>query len=260
MYLCEAVPAVLLGVFVLFYLTDRPEQANWLAPDEKAWLAGELARERREVESVRTYSFWESLYNPRVMALSAIYFGIAAASVGLVMFLAQIVKELGLSNLVTGYAASIPYIVGTLGMIVCGYITDRTRERRWNCFSACLIAVCGLVIAGLTLGSWWSLAGLSIATIGFYGMKPAFWPMPSLFLTGTAAAAGIAWINAVGNLAGTVTPFVVGWMKDVTGSFSGGLYALAAFALMSALVTLFALPNDRQATAVSGELAGSPAE
>ena len=260
MYLCEAVPAVLLGVFVLFYLTDRPEQANWLAPDEKAWLAGELARERREVESVRTYGFWESLYNPRVMALSAIYFGIAAASVGLVMFLAQIVKELGLSNLVTGYAASIPYIVGTLGMIVCGYITDRTRERRWNCFSACLIAVCGLVIAGLTLGSWWSLAGLSIATIGFYGMKPAFWPMPSLFLTGTAAAAGIAWINAVGNLAGTVTPFVVGWMKDVTGSFSGGLYALAAFALMSALVTLFALPNDRQATAVSGELAGSPAE
>ena len=260
MYLCEAVPAVLLGVFVLFYLTDRPEQANWLAPDEKAWLAGELARERREVESVRTYGFWESLYNPRVMALSAIYFGIAAASVGLVMFLAQIVKELGLSNLVTGYAASIPYIVGTLGMIVCGYITDRTRERRWNCFSACLIAVCGLVIAGLTLGSWWSLAGLSIATIGFYGMKPAFWPMPSLFLTGTAAATGIAWINAVGNLAGTVTPFVVGWMKDVTGSFSGGLYALAAFALMSALVTLFALPNDRQATAVSGELAGSPAE
>jgi ACS family tartrate transporter-like MFS transporter len=260
MYLCEAVPAVLLGIFVLVYLTDRPEQANWLAPDEKAWLTGELARERRAVESVRTYSFWQALYNPRVLALAAIYFGIAAASVGLVMFLAQIVKELGLSNLMTGYAAAVPYIIGTIGMVVLGHITDRTRERRWNCFIACMIAVAGLTIAGMTLGSWWSLAGLSIATVGFYGMKPSFWPMPSLFLTGTAAAAGIAWINAVGNLAGTVTPFVVGWMKDVTGSFAGGLYALAGFALLAALVTLLALPNDRQAAAKRAALAENPAE
>src|SRR5215475_6560963 len=118
MYICEAVPAVLLGIVVLFFLTDRPEQAGWLAEDEKAWLSGELARERRQVESVRTYSLWQSLYNPRVLALSAIYFGVAAASVGLVMFLAQIVKELGLSNLMTGFASSIPYIVGTIGMIV----------------------------------------------------------------------------------------------------------------------------------------------
>lgn len=260
MYICEAVPSILLGIFVLVYLTDRPEQANWLAPDEKAWLTGELARERRAVESVRTYSFWQALYNPRVLALAAIYFGVAAASVGLVMFLAQIVKELGLSNLMTGYAAAVPYIIGTIGMVVLGHITDRTRERRWNCFVACLIAVAGLTIAGVTLGSWWSLAGLSIATVGFYGMKPSFWPMPSLFLTGTAAAAGIAWINAVGNLAGTVTPFVVGWMKDVTGSFAGGLYALAGFALLSALVTLLALPNDRQAAAKRAALAESPAE
>lgn len=260
MYLCEAIPAVLLGIFVLFFLTDRPEQASWLAEDERAWLAGELAREKRQVEAVRTYSLWESLYNPRVLALAAIYFGIAAASVGLVMFLAQIVKELGLSNLMTGYAASIPYIIGTIGMVVLGYITDKTRERRWNCFIACMIAVAGLVIAGVTLGSWWSLAGLSIATVGFYGMKPSFWPMPSLFLTGTAAAAGIAWINAVGNLAGTITPFVVGWTKDMTGSFAGGLYALAGFALLSALVTLFALPDDREAGAERDALARSPAE
>src|SRR5581483_6250042 len=202
--------------------------------------------ERREVEAVRTYGMLQAMFNPRVLALAAIYFGVAAASVGLVMFLAQIVKELGLSNLMTGYAAAIPYVVGTIGMVVLGYITDRTRERRWNCFAACLIATVGLVVAGLTHGTWWSLVGLSIATVGFYGMKPSFWPMPSLFLTGTAAAAGIAWINALGNLAGTITPWVVGWTKDVTGSFAGGLYALAAFALLSALVTLFALPSDRK--------------
>jgi ACS family tartrate transporter-like MFS transporter len=133
------------------------------------------------------------------------------------------------------------------------------HERRMNCFVACLFAMSGLVIAGLLLGTWWSLIGLSIATIGFYGMKPAFWPMPSLFLTGSAAAAGIAWVNAVGNLAGTVTPFIVGWIKDMTGSFAGGLYALAAFALMAALVTLFALPADRQRR-TAGELARSAAE
>lgn len=259
MYICEAVPSVALGIFVLFFLTDRPEQANWLAPDEKAWLAGELARERREVEAVRTYGMLQSMVNPRVLALAAIYFGVAAASVGLVMFLAQIVKELGLSNLMTGYAAAIPYIVGTVGMVVLGWITDKTRERRWNCFIACMIAVAGLALAGYTLGTWTSLVGLSIATVGFYGMKPSFWPMPSLFLTGTAAAAGIAWINAVGNLAGTITPFVVGWAKDVTGSFASGLYALAGFALLSALVTLFALPNDREAARKSA-LAARPAE
>ncbi|HEX3882653.1 MAG TPA: MFS transporter [Stellaceae bacterium] len=260
MYICEAVPAVALGIFVLFYLTDRPEQANWLAPDEKAWLAGELARERREVEAVRKYSMFQAMINPRVLALAAIYFGVAAASVGLVMFLAQIVKELGLSNLMTGYAAAIPYIIGTIGMVVLGYITDRTRERRWNCFVACMISAVGLAIAGVTHGTWWSLVGLSIATVGFYGMKPSFWPMPSLFLTGTAAAAGIAWINAVGNLAGTITPFVVGWTKDVTGSFAGGLYALAGFALLSALVTLFALPSDRQRRREMPRGLRSPAE
>ncbi|MBV9554950.1 MAG: MFS transporter [Alphaproteobacteria bacterium] len=259
MYLMEAAPAVILGIVVLLYLTDRPEQAGWLSADEKAWLGGELARERREVEAVRTYSMWQSMYNPRVLALAVIYFGVAAASVGLVMFLAQIVKELGLSNLMTGYVSSIPYIIGTVGMIVLGHITDRTRERRWNCFVACLIAVFGLALAGYTLGTWVSLVGLSIATVGFYGMKPSFWPMPSLFLTGTAAAAGIAWINAVGNLAGTVTPFVVGWAKDTTGSFAGGLYVLAGFALLSAAVTLLALPNDRK-TAVNEAFAGTAAE
>jgi ACS family tartrate transporter-like MFS transporter len=258
LYFLEAAPSVLLGMVVLAFMTDRPSNAKWLAPDERAWLEGELRRERRQVEAVRKYSLLQALYNPRVVALCAIYFGIAAASVGLVMFLAQIVKELGLSNLITGYVSAIPYIAGTLGMVVCGYITDRMRERRLNCFVACVFAAGGLVLAGAMLGTWWSLIGLSIATIGFYGMKPAFWPMPSLFLTGSAAAAGIAWVNAVGNLAGTVTPFIVGWVKDATGSFSGGLYTLAAFALLAAVVTLL-LPADRR-RAPAAKLAPSAAE
>ena len=245
LFLLEATPAVILGLVCLLFLTDRPEKADWLAEDEKAWLAAELHKEKREIEGVRSYTLWQSLYNLRVIALALIYFGIAAASVGLVMFLAQIVKELGLTNLMTGFASSIPYIVGTIGMVVAGFITDRMGERRWNCFALCLIAAVGLLLAGATHGTWWSIAALSVATVGFYGMKPSFWPMPSLFLTGTAAAAGIAWINALGNLAGTITPWVVGIIKDQTGSFAGGLYALAAFALMSAIVTLIGVPSRR---------------
>jgi ACS family tartrate transporter-like MFS transporter len=247
LFVIEAVPAILLGIACLFFLTDRPEKATWLAADERVWLANELAREQREVEATGgAQTLWQALYNPRVIALALIYFGIAAASVGLVMFLAQIIKEMGLSNLLTGYVAAIPYVVGTGGMIVAGFITDRMGERRWNCFALCTTAAFGLIIAGLTHGTWWSLIGLSIATVGFYGMKPSFWPMPSLFLTGTAAAAGIAWINALGNLAGTITPWVVGYTKDMTGSFAGGLFALAGFALFSAFVTLVGIPSDRR--------------
>jgi ACS family tartrate transporter-like MFS transporter len=246
LFLIEATPAVILGFVCLFFLTDRPEKADWLAADEKAWLATELKREQREVEAERTFSMWQALYNPRVIALAVIYFGIAASSVGLVMFLAQIVKELGLSNFWTGYAAAIPYIIGTIGMIVAGFVTDQMGERRWNCFALCLFAALGLLLAGLTHGTWWSIAALSIATIGFYGMKPSFWPMPSLFLTGTAAAAGIAWINALGNLAGTITPWIVGMIKDQTGSFAGGLYALAGFAVLSAIVTVIGVPARRR--------------
>ena len=247
LFLLEATPAVLLGFVVLIFLTDRPEQASWLSDDEKAWLSAELHREKRAVEAIRTFSLMQSLFNVRVWALAVIYFGIGAASVGLVMFLAQIVKQLGLSNFATGFASSIPYIFGTIGMVIWGFISDRMNERRWNCAIACLFAAIGLTWAGLTLGTWWSLAGLSVATIGFYGMKPAFWPMPSLFLTGTAAAAGIAWINALGNLAGTVTPFLVGKIKDATGSFENGLYLMAGFALMSAIVASIGLVGRRPA-------------
>jgi MFS transporter, ACS family, tartrate transporter len=153
LYLLEEAPAVLLGIVWMVFLTDRPKKADWLAPDERPWLAGELQKERRQVEAIRSYTLWQSLYNPRVIALAVIYFGITAASVGLVMFLAQIVKELGLPNLMTGFASAVPYVIGTLGMIIWGYVTDQMRERRWNCFFACLCATSGLVLAGLKLGT-----------------------------------------------------------------------------------------------------------
>ena len=248
LFICEAVPAVLLGVVVLLYLTDRPAQARWLEPEEREWLLAELAAERTAVDRVRVYSVLQSLVHWRVLALAIIYLGIGTASLGLVLFLPLMLKQLGLSTLMTGFASAIPYIVGTIGMVICGYVTDHMRERRWNLFFTCLAAAVGLLAAALLGGSLWALAGLSIATIGFYGMKTSFWPLPSTFLSGTAAAAAIAAINSLGNLGGLIGPTAVGWLKDRTGSYEAGLYFLAGCALVSALVTLLAV-HERRASA-----------
>ncbi len=218
---------MILGFVVLFYLTDRPEKAHWLEPHEREWLVAELQAERSVVEQDRVYSVLQSLVNPRVLALSVINLGIATAGVGLVIFLPQMIRQLGVSNLMTGFATSVPYIFGTVGMIICGYVTDRMLERRWNLFFTCLAAAVGMFAAALLTGSFWALAGMSVATIGFYGMKTSFWPLPSTFLSGTAAAAAIAGINSIGNLGGLIGPIAVGWLKNTTGSFEAGLFFLS---------------------------------
>ena len=165
------------------------------------------------------------------------------------IFLPQMIKLHGLSNMMTGFATAIPYVVGTAGMIMCGYITDHMHERRWNLFFTCLAAAVGLLIAAFLSDSLWALAGLSLATIGFYGMKTSFWPLPSTFLSGTAAAAAIAAINSLGNFGGLIGPIAVGWLKDTTGSFGAGLYFLSACGLLSAIMTLIAVHERRSAPA-----------
>jgi MFS transporter, ACS family, tartrate transporter len=257
-FITEAAPAVILGFVVLIYLRDRPTAASWLTPEEKEWLTTELAQERRELEAVRTYTLFQSLTNIRVLALAVIYFGIVTASVGLVLFVPQIIKQLGVSNLETGFLTMIPYVVGTASMIVWGYVSDRMQERRWNLFVGCLVGGAGLIVAGLLGGSFWSLAAICLATIGFYGSKGPFWPLPSTFLTGTAAAAGMALINSVGNVGGFLGPFVVGWIKDSTGSFDNGLYALAGFMLLAAVVTAIGVQAPRRR--VPAGLQATPAE
>jgi MFS transporter, ACS family, tartrate transporter len=257
LFLSEAVPAVILGIVVLFYLTDRPAQAQWLTPQEREWLIGELAAERSAVDKVRVYSLLQSLYNWRVLALAVIYLGIGTASLGLVLFLPLMIKQLGVSTLMTGFASAVPYVVGTIGMIICGYVTDRMHERRWNLFFTCLGATVGLLIAAMLSNSLWALAGLSLATVGFYGMKTSFWPLPSTFMSGTAAAAAIAAINSLGNFGGLIGPIAVGWLKDTTGSFEAGLYFLAACALISALMTLIAVHERYMPARASAGLAAA---
>jgi MFS transporter, ACS family, tartrate transporter len=259
MYIAEAIPTVVIGVATFFVLTDRPEQAKFLTEQERDWLVARIASERRATEAVRTYSLWQALYDPKVLLLSLNYFGIVSASLGMLIFVPQIIKSLGnFSNMTVGWLTMIPYLCGAVAMVLWGRLSDRMNERRWNLFFGCMVSSVGLGIAGMTMGTWWALAGLSIATMGFYGSKGPFFAMPPTFLSGAALAAGIAWINSLGNLGGFFGPWYVGVMKDVTGSYAGGLYGLALLCLGSALVCALFL-HIPQPAALETPAVGAPA-
>ena len=240
MFIAEGAPTILVGIATLFVLTNKPEQARFLSEDEKTWLSTTLRAERRAKEQVRAFTVMQALFNPKVLLLSLNYLGIVTASLGMLFFIPQIIKSLGdFSNMTVGWLTMIPYICGGISMVTWGHFSDRMNERRWNLLGACAVSTAGLIIAGMTMGTWWALVGMSIAAIGFYGSKGPFWSMPPMFLTGMAAAGAIAWINSIGNLGGFFGSWYVGFMKDLTGSYAGGLYGLALFGLVSAFVCAF---------------------
>ena len=260
MYILEGIPTVVIGVLVLFVLTDRPEQAKFLTAAEKAWLAAQLASERTAKDAVKKISLWQSFFNPKVVLLSVNYIGIVTASLGMLIFIPQIIKSLGVtSNITVGWLTMVPYLCSAVSLVVWGHISDRMKERRWNLFWACVMSTAGLVIAGLTMGTWWALLGMTIAACGFYGSKGPFWAMPPMFLTGPAAAAAIAWINSIGNLGGFFGPWYVGFMKDATGSYAGGLYGLALFGFVAAVVCAWFL-NIQNNAEPAAEPLGSQAD
>jgi ACS family tartrate transporter-like MFS transporter len=237
MYLWEAIPTVLVGVAVLVLLQDRPRDATWLTVAERDLITRKIDSERRAKEAVKTHNLIQAMFDPKVLLLSINYLGIVTASLGQLIFIPQIIKSIGVtSNMTVGWLTMLPYICGGVSLVVWGQISDRMNERRWNLFWASVVSTIGLLIAAWTVGTWWSLVGMSIAAIGFYGSKGPFWAMPSMFLSGTGAAAAIAWINSLGNLGGFFGPWYVGKMRDVTGSFAGGLYGLALFGLIASLV------------------------
>jgi len=258
MYIVEAIPTVAIGVITFFVLTDRPEQAKFLTAEERNWLVTTIAAERRATEAIRKFTMWQALYNPKVLLLALNYLGIVTASLGMLIFIPQMIKSLGdYSNMTIGWLTMIPYTCGGIAMVVWGRISDRMNERRWNLFIGCIFSTAGLVIAGMTMGTWWALVGMSIAAMGFYGSKGPFFAMPPMFLSGAGLAAGIAWINSIGNLGGFFGPWYVGVMKDLTGNYAGGLYGLALLGLIAAVVCalLLHIPNRMPSSVV-----GAPAE
>jgi ACS family tartrate transporter-like MFS transporter len=259
MYIAEAIPTVVIGVITFFVLTDRPEQARFLTAEERNWLVTTIAAERRATEAVRKFTLWQALYNPKVLLLALNYVGIVTASLGMLIFIPQMIKSLGdYSNMTVGWLTMIPYTCGAIAMVVWGRISDRMNERRWNLFIGCVFSTVGLVIAGMTMGTWWALVGMSIAAMGFYGSKGPFFAMPPMFLSGAGLAAGIAWINSIGNLGGFFGPWYVGVMKDLTGNYAGGLYGFALLGLIAAIVCALFLHIPSR-TPLSASPVGAPA-
>ena len=240
LFILEAIPSILLAFVVLAVMTERPSLAKWLQPDEKNWLEAELAKERKSLESGHaSLSLFQALTDKRVLSLAFIYMTIVTATYGIIFFLPLIVKSAGFSVAMTGIVTAIPYVIGTIGMVLWSISSDRRNERRWHFIVATLVASIGLIASAWLGASWWALAAMSVATIGLYGSKPAFWPLPSEFLTGAGAAGGIALVNSIGNLGGFAGPYVVGWLKDATGTYTAGLYFLAGCAFLSGVIAFF---------------------
>lgn len=238
MFILEGIPALLLGIVVFFYMTDRPEKAKWLADDERTWLVDAMNTELASKAGHASHSIWRGLADIRVLTLSLIYFGTSAGLYTLGIWAPQIIKQLGVSSMTVGFLNMIPPTVAILAMVIWARHSDRSGERTWHVVIPCLLASAGLALAGNAAGAVMVVMALTIVNIGISSAKPPLWSMPTLFLSGSAAAAGIATINSLGNLGGFVGPFMIGWIKDLTGSFMGGLYFVAGLLVLSAALTL----------------------
>jgi ACS family tartrate transporter-like MFS transporter len=253
MFIVEAVPAVILGVVVLFYMTDRPEKAKWLRDDERNWLVNTMNAEAARKAATASHSVWHGLADLRVIALSLVYFGTSAGLYTLGIWAPQIIKEFGLSSLQVGFLNALPGIVAVVAMVLWARHSDRTGERTWHVVGACLLASLGLVFAGFAGTVLAVLLALTLVNIGISAAKPPLWSMPTMFLSGSAAAAGIATINSIGNLGGFVGPAMIGWIKDLTGSFQGGLYFVAGLLVLSAVLTLILARSQRKSAATAAD-------
>jgi ACS family tartrate transporter-like MFS transporter len=245
LFILEAIPPIILGVVVAIYLTDEPAQAKWLRPDQQQWLAERLEAERVQREAIRHYALGETLLNPRVWLLTLVYFGQNVSGYGFVLFLPQIVSKFSASVGQVGLITAIPYVFGAIAMVAWGLHSDRTGERSKHAAAACLLAFAGLAVCIFIDNPVIMMVALVLAQMGQSSIAPTFWTLPTAMLSGTAAAGGIAMINAVGNLGGFLGPSLVGFIKDSTGSFSLGLFVISMGALLGAVV-LLALGHDRR--------------
>ena len=239
MFLAEGIPAVLLGFAVLVYLTEKPADAKWLTADQRDWLSKVIEAEHIEAQARHRVSVGEVLRHPTVWLLAAIMFCCQTGSYGLTLWVPTIVKSLsGFSNFEVGMISSLPYIAAAAGMVLIGRSSDRTGERFMHVAIPTAIGAAGFVATALFKSPVPAMIALAIAAVGDYGTRGPFWALPGKFLTGGAAAAGIALINAMGAVGGFIGPSAVGYLKDVSGNFESGLFLLAGILLIGSLLTL----------------------
>lgn len=244
LYIIEALPAIFLGLLTFKVLTDKPEDAHWLKDEEREWLAQTLEAERVESRrqtgkrSVKGSEVLAALCDPRVLALALVYSGGSAGLYVLGFWSPLILKQYGYSALTIGWLNSAPGFLAIVGMILWARHSDQTLERTWHVAIASLVTCFGFAWAGWATAAIPVILALTVANIGVNSTKGPVWAMPSMFLTGASAAAGIAMINSMGNFGGFIGPVLVGWLKDKLGSYAGGLYVVGAMMALSAIVVV----------------------
>jgi ACS family tartrate transporter-like MFS transporter len=238
LYILWAVPAVLLGIGVLWLLTDKPRQAKWLSQEERDALEDELTRERSVHSKGPRMTVLEALKHPKVILLTLAYFGAVTASYGVEFFMPKVIKEwYGLDINTLTWFIMLPPLVALLAQLGCGWSSDHFKERRYHAVVPLLLGAAALGFMPFTHASvWLTLGCFMIAFGGFKGYMPAFWSMPNLFLVESAAAGSIGLINSVGNLGGFVGPTVMGYVKETTGSYKGSLIFLCCSMLVTAAI------------------------
>lgn len=241
LFLLEGVPAVVAGLGILLFLDSGIRQAKWLSDDEKQLLERNIRQEAQQ--KTEHASLGAVFFDGRVWIMSWIYFSCAMGQYGLTFWMPSLIKTAGIKTVLNvGLLTAIPYLATAITMVLLGASSDRHRERRWHVAVPMVIGAAGLVISVL-VGSHTALAvaALSIAAAGVITSAPLFWSLPTAFLSGAAAAAGIATVNSVGNLAGFAAPYMFGWLRDMTHNDSAGMYCLALVVIAGA-ATVLSLP------------------
>jgi nitrate/nitrite transporter NarK len=243
LFLIEGIPAVLVGILVLWVLPDGPRTARWLSDHEKNTLIGELEKEKQTGSGVR-HRLLDAFTSGRVWLLCAIYFLLNVGGYGCEMWLPQIIRSFSnLSEFKVGLLNGIPYIVATVLMVLNGRHSDKTGERRWHVAVSALAGAAGFMASAYAPNVALSLAALALAFAGVKSMVGPFWALSTASLGGAAAAAGIAWINSVGNLGGFVGPTLVGYIKQATGSYAGAVTVLGCALVILAVLAIALRPQ-----------------
>jgi MFS family permease len=235
LFIIEGLPVVLIGISLLWLLADRPEDVSWLSDDERRIVRERLEAERRPRE-IR--HFGVAIRDVRVILLSLVQFGFLVGSYAVGIFLPLMLREGKLTDIEIGFVSSGCYVVAVIGMILWGRHVGRGGSKVNNLAASCALSACGFLGAILFSGHFWtSVAMMALAITGINGARAIFWTIPPRFLTGMAAAGGLAFINSIGTTGGFVGPYVMGWLTDETGSFNAGLLAMSGFLVLAAVLS-----------------------
>jgi len=238
-FLAEGLPSVLLGVVVLFFLTERPDAARWLSPEQRRYLSARVKAGDDAIDRAGRIGLRAALLHPIVWRLALLYFTLIVGFYSISFWSPQIIQSLsGLGNVQVALISAVPYCVAAVAMVIVGAHSDRTGERRRHVAAAAFVGALGMAACAYVQSPLLGVLALSVAAAGIWSAVPVFWSLPTAFLTGTAAAGAIALINSFGNLAGFAGPYVIGRVHDATDSYSASLLVVAASLLCSVAIVL----------------------